>query len=428
VPPAAQPAPRPGPSALVPASRPRDVSFRMQMIDSTWCETVGVADFNRDAKLDLIACEYWYQAPAWTPRKIRDINFNGTYVDNFSDLPLDVDGDGYVDVIQIAYFERRILWLRNPGRKGGPWTEHDIDRVGPVEFAFLVDLDNDGHANELLPQFTGGAQLGTQWYELVGGKWTKHVVSPQPYGHGIGVGDVNRDGRNDIVTPVGWLEAPANVTADGPWAFHDTDWSQLRLQVGPAAVAPAGPPAPPAPGPPAGLQRPAEFGFMHVLDVNGDGRNDIVTTMAHSYGVLWFEQLAEGRWTQRLIDNTWAQAHASALADVNGDGQPDLVSGKRYWARSAASDASEREPLGLYWYEFRRRVPVGPTGPPAAAPAGTIEWVRHIIDYGSRAGGGLQLRVVDVDADGDSDVISGGKSGLFLAENLTRSSRSGLPR
>jgi hypothetical protein len=324
----------------------------MQMIDSTWCETVGVADVNRDAKLDLIACEYWYQAPTWTPRKIRDINFNGTYVDNFSDLPLDVDGDGYVDVIQIAYFERRILWLRNPGRKGGAWTEHDIDRVGPVEFAFLVDLDNDGRANELLPQFTGGAQLGTQWYELDGGKWTKHVVSPQPYGHGIGVGDINRDGRNDIVT-----------------------------------------------------------------------------TMAHSYGVLWFEQLAEGRWTQRLIDNTWAQAHASALADVNGDGQFDLVSGKRYWARSAASDASEREPLGLYWYEFRRRVPVAPTGPPAAAvPTGTIEWVRHIIDYGSRAGGGLQLRVVDVDGDGDSDVISGGKSGLFLAENLTRSSRAGLPR
>jgi hypothetical protein len=94
------------------------------MIDSTWCETVGVADFNRDAKLDLVACEYWYESPTWTPRKIRDINFNGAYVDNFSDLPLDVDGDGYVDVIQIAYFERRILWLRNPGRKGGPWTEH----------------------------------------------------------------------------------------------------------------------------------------------------------------------------------------------------------------------------------------------------------------------------------------------------------------
>ncbi|MEP6918706.1 MAG: VCBS repeat-containing protein, partial [Acidobacteriota bacterium] len=327
--------PRSMPLGVIPASRPRDVNFRMQMIDSTGCETVGVADVNRDSRLDLIACEYWYEAPAWTPHKIRDINFNGTYVDNFSDLPLDVDDDGFVDVIQIAYFDRRILWLKNPGRSGGAWTEHDIDRVGPVEFAFLVDLNNDGKANELLPQFTGAAQLGTQWYEVDKGHWTKHVVSTQHYGHGIGVGDLNGDRRNDIITPTGWLEAPANVTGDELWVFHETDWSQLRIQVGPTAVGPPGPA--PAPSAPAVPPRPAEFGFMHVLDVNADGRNDIVTTMAHSYGVLWFEQLADGRWMQRLIDNTWAQSHASAVGDVNGDGQPDFVTGKRYWARSAAS-------------------------------------------------------------------------------------------
>lgn len=96
----------PGPAPLKPASRPRDVPFRLHMVDSTWCETVGAADFNRDSRLDLVACEYWYEASNWTPRRIRDINFNGTYVDNFSDLPLDVDADGYVDVIQIAYFDR----------------------------------------------------------------------------------------------------------------------------------------------------------------------------------------------------------------------------------------------------------------------------------------------------------------------------------
>lgn len=421
-----QPAQAPGPQALAPASRPRDVLFRMRMIDSTWCETVAVADFNGDKRPDLIACEYWYEAPAWTPHKIREINFNGTYVDNFSDLPLDVDGDGYVDVIQIAYFERRILWLRNPGKKGGAWSEEDIDRIGPTEFAFLVDLDNDGKAQELLPQFTGAAASATQWYALENGKWVKHVVGAQSFGHGIGVGDVNRDGRNDILTPVGWLEAPPNPVAEGTWTLHETDWSQLRVAVGPAAVAPPGPPAPSGAGATAAPQRPAEFGFMYVLDVNGDGRNDVVTTMAHSYGVLWFEQLADGRWMQRMIDNTWAQAHASALADLNGDGQPDLITGKRYWARSAASDASEREPLGLYWYEFRRRLPAAAAS--GLPPGGSIEWVRHIIDYGGRAGGGLQLRVADLDGDGDLDVVSGGKSGLFLAENLTKTPASGVRR
>jgi hypothetical protein len=154
-----------------------------------------------------------------------------------------------------------------------------------------------------------------------------------------------------------------------------------------------------------------EFGFMYVLDINKDGRNDILTTMAHSYGVLWLEQGAGGQWTQRLIDNTWSQAHASALVDLNGDGQLDLVTGKRYSARNAP-DPAEREPLGLYWYEFR---PL----PVTESPSG-IEWIRHLIDYGGRAGGGLQIAVRDMDGDGDLDVVSAGKSGLFMAENLTR--------
>ena len=436
-PPATPPAvPAPAPR---PAGRPRDVLFRMHLVDSTWCETVGIADFNRDGRLDLVSCENWYESPAsafgsgaasptsggagaaWTRHRIREINFTGAYVDNFSDLPLDVDGDGYTDVIQIAYFDRRLLWVKNPGRAGGAWTEHDIDRIGPTEFAFLVDLDNDGKANELLPQFTGAAGAATQWYRLQNGTFTKHVVSSRSYGHGIGVGDVNRDGRNDILVPAGWLESPANPLADGEWTLHETDWSQLRIPVGPAAVAPPAAIAPgalpAAAGPP---PRPAEFGFMHVLDVNGDGRNDVVTTMAHSYGVLAFEQLADGRWQQRLIDNTWAQSHASAVADLNGDGQPDLVTGKRYWARGTASDASEREPLGLYWYEFRRRESAPPAAAPGAPAAVAIEWVKHIIDYGGRAGGGLQIRVVDLDGNGDLDVVSGGKSGLFVAENLTK--------
>ena len=147
---------------------------------------------------------------------------------------------------------------------------------------------------------------------------------------------------------------------------------------------------------------------MHVLDVNGDGRKDVVTTIAHASGVLWIEQAADGKWISRTIDNTWSQSHTSALADLTGDGQVELITGKRYHARNAAADASEREPLGLYWYEFQRGTP--PTN---------VSWVRHIIDYGGRAGTGLQMVAIDIDGDGDIDVVTGGKTGVFLAENLT---------
>src|SRR5687768_6595327 len=166
------------------------------MIDPGFSESVAVADFNKDGRPDILSAEHWYEAPAWTKHRIRDIPFNGNYIDNFSDLPVDVDGDGYTDIVQIAYFARRIVWLKNPGKTRAAWIETEIDAVGPTEFAFLVDLNNDGKALEVLPQFTGATGAPLTWYELAAStradaprsgqpRWTKHVVSPRSYGHGI---------------------------------------------------------------------------------------------------------------------------------------------------------------------------------------------------------------------------------------------------
>jgi hypothetical protein len=401
-----------------------DMRFTTVPIDGGAAESAAVADFNNDGLLDIVSAEHWYEAPRWTKRPIRTIPVSSGYVDSFSDLPLDVDGDGFTDVIQIGYFARRIVWMKNPGRGADAWTEHLIDAIGPTEFAFLVDLDNDGRADDLLPQFTGAAGAPLTWYDVQGGTWVKHIVSTRSYGHGIGAGDVNGDKRNDILTPQGWLEAPADPRAPGNWTFHPTDWQQRAIPAPaptdpsvttpPALVIPPAVPDVPATtaagtstGTPASGARAAEWGFLYVLDVNRDGRNDVVTTSAHSYGICWFEQRTDGGWQQHVIDHSWSHAHASVLADVNGDGRPDLVTGKRFQARNTPAPG-DNDPLGLYWYQFTR------------GAKNAVTWARHTIAYGGKAGGGLQLAVRDMDGDGDLDVVSGGKSGLFLAVNQTK--------
>lgn len=143
---------------------------------------------------------------------------------------------------------------------------------------------------------------------------------------------------------------------------------------------------------------------MYAIDINRDGRTDILTSAGHDYGVLWLEHQAGGTWTKRTIDDSWSQAHASTLTDLNGDGRPDFITGKRYMAHNGR-DPGEREPLGVYWYEHR----------PGAD--GGVEWIRHLVDYGGRLGGGLQIPVVDLDGDGDLDLVCAGKSGLFVVEN-----------
>jgi hypothetical protein len=416
-------------------TRSPDIPFRSHFIDNGASETAAVADVNNDGRLDIISGEHWYEAPRrgaeqpWTKHKFRDLDYTNNYYDNFSDLPVDVDADGYPDLVRVTWFAKKISWWKNPGRAragervrpagsaaAGPqrglfagatlalgevvidavWQEADIHTGFNVEFAILADIDNDGKAHEVVAQENGTPQA---WYEVKNGAWLSHVVSDRSYGHGIGAGDVNGDGRTDILTPRGWLEAPADPRA-GSWAFHG-DWEAINVPL-PVAGAPAAPTAPPA------APRLLELGFMHVVDVNGDGRNDVVAGAGHNYGVFWFESGQNGQWTRRTIDASWSQAHASTLVDLNGDGRKDLVTGKRFMAHNG-SDPGEKEPLGVYWYEYI---------PWSAARQG--EWVKHVIDYGGRMGAGMQIPVVDIDADGDLDIVCPGKSGIFLIENLTK--------
>ena len=141
------------------------------------------------------------------------------------------------------------------------------------------------------------------------------------------------------------------------------------------------------------------------MDINGDGRKDLVASAAHDYGIFWMEQGPDSHWTKHMIDDTWSQVHAMTMIDLNGDGQPDFLAGKRYMAHD--HDPGARDPLGVYWYEFRKS-------------DGKVDWVKHVVDYSTRAGGGMQIPVADLDGDGHLDFAVAGKSGLFLFENLTR--------
>ena len=354
-------------------SRPEEIPFEKHTLDLGANEACAVADINGDGKPDIVSGENWYEGPRWTKHKFRTLNYANNYIDDFSDLPLDVNGDGHIDIVSCGWFARRLWWNENPGRGKGEWKEHDIDIGFPIEFAFLVDLDNDGKAREVLPQF-GNPKAPLAWYEPKGGGMVKHVVSPASYPHGIGAGDVNGDGRNDIVTPKGWFEAPPDPRA-GDWKWHpDFDLG--------------------------------DTGFIYVLDVNGDGRPDLVTSMAHDYGIFWMEQRAGGKWTKHVIDESWSQAHAMTMVDLRADGRKAFVTGKRFMAHNGR-DPGEKEPLGVYWYEYVRN-------------GGQIEWIKHVLDYSTRTGGGMQIPVVDLDGDGDPDIVVAGKSGLFLFENLTK--------
>lgn len=363
--------------AALAATRPADLPFEKRTLDLGGNEAAAIADLNGDGKLDIIAGENWYPGPAYQRQPFREFEYANNYVDNFSDLAADFDGDGRTDIVSCAWFGKSLTFWKNPGKAKGLWKPQFIQEGFNVEFCFLVDLNNDGKALEVLPQF-GGLTAPMSWYEYQGGKWVKHEVATKSFGHGIGAGDVNGDGRNDILTPTGWFEAPADPRA-GNWTPHE-DFAPMGFKA---------------------------LSFIHVLDVNGDQRPDVITGNAHDYGLLYLENLGDGKWKKFTIDDSWSQPHAVTLVDLNRDGKMDVLTGKRYMAHNG-KDPGEREPLGIYWYES------------IVKPGKPVDWARHIVDFSTRTGSGMQIPVADLDGDGDLDFVTPGKSGLFLFENKSK--------
>lgn len=335
-------------------------------------EAAGVLDVNRDGKLDILSGGFWYEAPDWKRHFVREIKEEGDYYYyDFANLPMDVDGDGWVDTAGAAWHNKMVYWVRNPGKTDEPWPVYEIDTPGNMETAMSYDINSDGQP-DVLPNIMSAAA----WYEFhrdasapQGVRWEKHPLPQEAAGHGLGAGDVNKDGRCDIVTPKGWLEQ----TADG-WQWRP------EFDLGYACIP------------------------ILVHDAEGDGDSDIIWGLGHNYGLFWLEQKsADGKrtWEKHLIDDSWSQPHFMLMADLDNDAKDELVTGKRYYAHNG-NDPGENDPRCVYWYKF---------------DAGAKKWARHVLQEGGTVGLGINTMTVDIDADGDLDVVAPGKSGLYLFEN-----------
>ena len=360
-------------------------------------EAVGVADFNGDGKPDVFCGDAWYAGPNWTQHKVRDVppGTNPQYHEDFADAPLDVNGDGKVDIVTCAYFSRKIGWVENPADPTQAWTEHTIDLPGSMETSYLLDLYGDG-TPVLIPN-VGGQVL---FYELVSRspqvEWKTRTLAPQGAGHGVGHGDINRDGRIDLITPMGWYEQPAERT--GEWAFHPD------FQLGTASVEIIG------------------------HDFDGDGDTDIAWGMGHEFGLYWMKQSVDSAgkrtWTKEDIDTTFSQVHTLHLADFDGDGEKEFVTGKRIYAHASEPGATAEPCLFIYKFDRNSAQWLKTTvyrGEPAPLAPINPEQRDALKDFrpGS-AGTGLQMALHDMDADGDIDIVAPGQSGVYWFENPLR--------
>jgi hypothetical protein len=363
---------------------PAEVRFKKITLDREFrSEGVAVADVNRDGKTDVIAGNLWYEAPSWTPREIQPVNqFDAAkgYSNSFVNFAADINNDGWPDQIRIDMpGTHRVVWNENPKGKNQHWVERALFRNACNESPAFATLSGAGKNPVLVFSFDDSQMA---WYEPgkdPSAEFTAHPISEKfskeqakdggvfRYSHGLGVGDVNGDGRNDVMIRAGYWEAPADP--------RQTNWKFVPANLG------------------------EECAQMHVYDINGDGRNDVISSSAHGIGVWWHEQQPDGKFVTRAIDGSFSQSHSLELADINGDGLKDIVTGKRFWAHGPTGDVDPGAPAALVWFELQRK-------------GREVRWIKHEIDNDS--GVGTQFVVADINRDRLPDIVTSNKKGVFV--------------
>ena len=350
-------------------------------------EGAAFGDFNKDGVMDVVSGHIWYEGPDFkTEHKFMEADDNYDpegYTNSFVNFTDDINGDGWTDIIICPHPGTDGSWYENPKGGDGLWKQRESTIQLGNESQAWADIDKDGK-NELLFN-------RDNWYGYAKPKadepWTFIAISGedpkyQRYFHGNGYGDVNGDGRVDLLEMDGWWEQPENV-ADVPWKFHEFKFAEAASN-------------------------------MLVADFNGDGLNDVFTAWhCHLYGLLcWIQKRsADGAID---FDPVWlipsepgddfspkvSQLHSMALADFNGDGVVDVVTGKRWWAHGSKGDVDANAPAYLMWWETKR------------GDNGSVSFEPHIIDDAS--GVGTQVVAQDINGDDVPDIIVGNKRGCFL--------------
>jgi hypothetical protein len=367
----------------LPNGPPGPPSFDKLVLDSAYrAEGVGVLDVNNDGIADIATDQYWYEGPSFTPHQIRmnpQVYDPATgYADCFAVYPQDVDGDGWTDIIVGPHIPNVMYWYKNPGRVAAPfWAQYTIapQGVDGLETPIFEDLFGTGQRVLVM---TDSSQGYLAWFAPQADPtqlWGMHPINGPNYPgagvytHGIGVGDVNRDGRLDVMTGYGWYEQTADQTVfiAHPFAF----------------------------GP-----NPAACSRMWAYDFDGDGLNDILCSHPHDYGIHWWQQQAvagaDPTFIDHVIDSTISQMHALRMNDLDHDGVPEIISGKRFWAHTPPGDPGTNDPPVVTYYIIR-------SGP---------SFERHDVDQDS--GVGDAFTVADVNGDLKPDIVTSNKKGLFV--------------
>jgi hypothetical protein len=365
-------------------------------------EGVAVADVNKDGKPDVLIGDSWYEGPSWAKHDIRKPGDYGDGLRSYSNCMTcwadDVNGDGWVDEIVIGFPGSAALWYENPKGASGYWPRHEVWSSACNETPLYTDLFGDGRRVLVMGWQLKGKQDEGQMAWFTPGKdpaqpWEMHPVSEsgrkgipgtQQFSHGLGVGDLNGDGRKDVICTGGWWEQPESGRGStAPWAFHPA-------QLGEAAA------------------------DMIAYDVNGDGKADVIDSSAHRFGIWWFEQGATKDGSpaftrHELFPELVSETHALIAADINGDGLKDLVTGKRFWSHGRSEPGSDK-PARLYWLEAKK------------STTGETSFVPREID--DQSGIGTQFVVVDFNGDGLLDIVTANKKGVFLLEQIRSASPS----